>query len=290
MSAFTIDVQDYPISSKNESGRIKIAEIDRCQITAPDNTKYKITNIYLCEPVDTMHTFDIIFQHSDNPTNPSKTLYMQVPVKLGNVSKSFINNEFTEFIEEVNTNKSFQVNLAELFDAFPSKTFFSAKNTNDYLVKTDVVYLNVEKPTTTRTVLSSFGTPVSATVTINKKASPLPFRISRKTNASNPDSKDPTRTLPITIYENDNKDPKNDTNPDNIHPEIINNLSTYTGLMIFCIVLAFVVITLYIIFIMIPDSKLHIIKTPKVSGGSGWWSLQKTWTNISHQFSKTLSR
>ena len=287
MSSFTINVQDYPISSQNNQGTIVVSEPDRSQVIDPDGKIYKIATIRFIDSLDSTQSFNIVVQHSDDPTNPTKNLYIQIPVKLGNVSKQFINPEFTEFIEDANAtgSKPFQFNVSELFNALPNDHFLFATSNNEYLIKTSVVYLNVPMPTTTTSTidLRGFVPLATTTVTIKTKAPPLSFRLSSKTTEANPDSKDPSRTIPITIYENNNKDVKNDTNPDNIHPNIISNLNTYTGLIIFCIVVGFIIVTAYIILIMIPDSKLHIIK-PRVNGG-GRWSFCKIWKSISQRFS-----
>jgi hypothetical protein len=228
-----------------------------------------------------------VFEYNNSGSN---TVYIQVPVKTGNVSPTFINHEFTEFIEDATgTSNPFRSNLSELINALPdTKLYSNPKNRNPNVIKTSMMYLNVSIPTG----LVTNGVPTdkpldSATpVKIKTIAPPLNFR---KTSAYDPESKDPSRTKPITVYYHNNTEKPNSDNPDNLTHEIKVNLSTYTGLMIFCIVVGFIIATAYVIIIMIPDSKLHIIKPPRVNGGGGW-SLQKTWTNISHQFSKILSR
>lgn len=288
MSSFTINVQDYPISLQNANGNIAVSKPDISQVINPSGEIYKIATILFIDldPNDSTQ-FNIVVKHSDDPTNPTKNLYIQIPVKLGNVSKQFINPEFTEFIEDANAtdSKPFQCNVSELFNALPNDHFLFATLNNNYLIKTSVVYLNVPKPTkiTTTNELSGFTPLETTTVTIKTKAPPLSFRLSSKTTEANPDSKDPSRTIPITIYKNNNKDVKNDKNPDNILSNIKSNLNTYTGLIIFCIIFGFIIVTAYIIMFMIPDSKLHIIK-PRVNGG-GRWSFCKIWKSISQRFS-----
>ena len=294
MSVFTITVQDLPIKLTNSSGTISIppAEQERSTITytTTNNTEFtaKINNIYICKPPtgSTIADFEIVFEYSDN----SNTVYIQVPVKTGNVSPKFINPEFTEFIEDATgTSKPFRSNLSELINALPdTKLYSDTANRTTNVIKTDMMYLNVTIPTglVTNNVPSNKTLDSTTPVKIKTIAPPLNFH---KTNHYDPESKDPSRTKPITVYYHYNREEQNSDNPENLTSEIKENLRTYTGLMICCIVVGFIIATAYVIIIMIPDSKLHITKQPRVNGGGGW-SLQKTWTNISHQFSKILSR
>jgi len=266
MSSFVINVQDVPIELTNNSGSIPIEQHERCQITqTPNNTNtYKIQNIAICYPSGSYsQTVDIVFTYS----NGTSLLYLQVPVKVGNFAEKFINKEFTEFMEDAYGTQPFQCNLSELFNSISNDNFYS--NTTNTVIRTNVIYLNVSDPTPKQNNPITINADTSAKVTIKTAPKPLSFHISPNTNKENPDSKDPRRTIPIEIYKNDNKDPKT-VDSDNIKQEIKDNLSTYTGLMIFCIVVGFVMVTAYISIIMIPDSKLRIQKPPKVSGGGGW--------------------
>jgi hypothetical protein len=265
MSSFTINVQDAPILASNTGGSIPIAENARSQITQTNpfnNDIYKITNISICNPVGSNpQTFDIIFTHIN--TSGSE-IYLHVPVKIGKVSEKFINKEFTEFMEDANGTKPFQFNLSELVDSISNDKFYSNNDKTKTVIRTDVIYLNVLDPTKTSSpIVSLADATAGTTVTVKNSPKPLFFHISPNTNKDNPDSKDPSRTLPIEIYDGIG-------NNNEIKQGITDNLSTYTGLMISSIVLGFIFATAYIIIIMIPDSKLRITKTQRVSGCGGW--------------------
>ena len=261
MASFVINVQDVPIELTNTSGNIPIKQPERCQITNTTNINniYKIQNINIYDPYGSYsQTFDIVFTYTNSDTQPL-SIYLQVPVKVGNFAEKFINKEFTEFMEDANGTKPFQCNLSELFNSISNDNFYL--NTN--VIRTNVIYLNISDPTSKQTNPITTVAYTSATVTIKTAPKPLSFHISPNTNKGNPDSKDPTRTIPIEIYDGSG-------NTADIKQGIKDNLSTYTGLMILCIVIGFIMVTGYIIFIMIPDSKLRIKKNPKVGGGGGW--------------------
>lgn len=298
MSVFTINVQDLPIELEltKSSGTIFItpAEQGRSTITYTKDDKpvftANIKSIFICNPSESKDFFEIVFQYNSGSDSGSNIVYIQVPVKTGNVSPKFINPEFTEFIEDATgTSTTFRSNLSELINAIPDTKLYSNNDLTTNVIKTSMMYLNVTIPTTG---LLKYDVPTdislnsATTVKIKTIAPPLNFR---KTSEYDSESKDPSRTKPITVYYHNNTEKPNSNNPDNLTHEIKVNLSTYTGLMIFSIVVGFIIATAYIIIIMIPDSKLHIIKPPRVNGG-GRWSLQKTWNNISHQLSKILSR
>lgn len=272
MASFVINVQDVPIELTQIKGNIQITKTDRCKIITQAGSEYKIQNISIYDSSGTYsQTFDIIFKYtkSDDTTNH---IYLQVPVKVGNFAEKFINKEFTEFMEDAYGTQPFQCNLSELFNSISNDNFFSNTDTAYTVIRTNVIYLNISDPTPktkNNPIQTSANTP--AKVTIKTDPKPLSFHISPNTNKGNPDSKDPTRTIPIEIYDGSgNTAVKNQDNPDNIKQGIKDNLSTYTGLMILCIVIGFIMVTGYIIFIMIPDSKLRIKKSPKVGGGGGW--------------------
>jgi hypothetical protein len=276
MSSFVINVQDVPINLTNVSGNIQINQPDRCYITDSSMTIHKIQKIIICDPSGGyLQTFDIIFTYG---TTTKTSIYLQVPVKVGKFAEKFINKEFTEFMEDATGTQPFQCNLSELFNSISNDNFFSVNNTTSNntttVIRTNVIYLNVSDPTknTSTSPISSFSSAnTRAIVTIKTAPKPLSFRISPNTNNENPDSKYPRRTIPIEIYDGSgNTFKKTPSNPDYIKQGIKDNLSTYTGLMISCIVIGFIMVTGYIIFILIPDSKLRIQKTPKGGGGGGW--------------------
>jgi hypothetical protein len=275
MSSFVINVQDVPIKLTNVSGNIQINQPDRCYIVDSSMTIHNIKTINIWDPCGGyLQTFDIIFTYTN-------AIYLQVPVKVGNFAEKFINKEFTEFMEDATGTQPFQCNLSELFNSISNDNFFSVYNTSingdTTVIRTDVIYLNVPSPgndikNTSTSPISSFSSAnTRAIVTIKTAPKPLSFRISPNTNNENPDSKYPRRTIPIEIY---------DGSGNNIKQGIKDNLSTYTGLMISCIVIGFIMVTGYIIIIMIPDSKLRIQKTPKGGGWSFRNSLRAFFANL----------
>jgi hypothetical protein len=297
-TTYTINVYDLPITLTKKSGTtIKVDDQTRSTISTDSNNKYGISKISICEPLDTeQHTFDIIFQYdidiisqySGTNNGNSKLVYIQVPVILENVSSEFINTECTEFIESVNStadSKSFWVNLSELFgtltkDVDPTnnpKTYSSTNSNIVVVIQYNAIYLNITKPATSFIHPLGSLTPTSDSVKLNSKPAPRNFR---KTGDYNPESRDPTRTMPIEIYIGNNKEIKNEDNPDNIKDEIKTTLSTYTNLMISFIVVVFIIATLYVIWILIPDSKLRIIKPTNPIYPARGGGLRQTWNTV----------
>jgi len=267
MSTITIETQDLPILYPiPESGRSILTDSLKSQ------TKYNIKNILLCNPIDTTGSFDILFEYKTEAD--AYMYYIQVPVTIANVSKNFINTEFTQFIDEINTAPSPQFNLNELFDALPDKyTVSSVNDQNISVIKYDVVYLKVNAPTILSTNplprLDNIKRYTALPYTVNIKKSANPIMKCKKNAHYNPDSKDPKRILPMDIY--DGKDIEKNSG---IRKDVIDNLILYTTLMSFSIIVGFIIITAYVIFILIPDSKLHVIRQPYKGGGGVWRSLR----------------
>ena len=298
-TTYTIEVYDLPITLNKMNGTISVENQTRSTISTnqgkSDDKKYSINTISICEPLDKeQHTFDIIFHYKYNPmftslVNPRSSflqdyplnlIYIQVPVILENVSPEFINTECTEFIESVNStvdSQSLLVNLSELFGTLTKddtmnnpKTYSSTNSTIDAVIQYNAISLS-------NNPLGSLK-PTGDSVQLNTKPAPRNYR---KTGDYNPESRDPTRTMPIEVYYDNNKDIKNNANPDNIKDEIKTNLSTYTNLMISFIVVVFGIVTLYVIIILIPDSKLRITRLPKSTlHNGGGWSFRKMWNYL----------
>jgi hypothetical protein len=279
MSTYTINVYDMPIKfTKKDGTTIGIDDPTRSTITDSANNIYELTKISICKPLNSSNnTFDIIFQYNDKSTNPK--VYIQVPLKIQNVDVDETNAQLIEFMDYVNSttnNESFSMNLSEIFGTLKNSTTYSVDETNNALIQYNVIYLNITDPSTAEKLFRNLKAVSNITVNpLNIKPAPRNYR---KTRDYNPESRDPTRTLPIEVYDNNNKTPKNDTdNKNNIKEEINTNLQIYTTLMIFGIVLGFIIATLYVILILIPDSKLRITRLPKPKGG---WSFRKTWNYL----------
>jgi hypothetical protein len=280
-TTYTIHVYDMPIKfTKKDGTTIGIDDPTRSTITDSANNTYKLTEISICKPLNSSNnTFDIIFQYKDNSTNP-KFVYIQVPLKIQNVDVDDTNAQLIEFMEYVNsTANNASMNLSEIFDTLTNSTTYSVNNTNNTVIQYKVIYLNINEPSTAKKLFTNLKEESNITVNpLNIKPAPRNYR---KTRDYNPESRDPTRTLPIEVYDNNNKTPINTTNKDNIKEEITTNLQIYTTLMIFGIVLGFIIVTLYVIIILIPDSKLRITRLPKPKTfGGGGWSFRKMWNYL----------
>lgn len=291
MSTITIDTQDFPIFYNKEKSPnyIPIEEFGRSVLidSMHPATKYNMTQILLCSPIDATGSFDILFKYTTDLSEQLFNIYyLQVPVTIANVSKNFINNEFTQFIDEINTAPSPQFNLNELFNALPEK--YTVNSVNDQqicVIKYDVVYLKVNNPPLSNTPLPTIDpkipryTPLSQ-YTVNIKKSANPIIKCKKNDDYNHDSKDRKRILPIDIY-----DRKDMTKHNGIRKDIIKNLDIYTTFMIFSVVVGFIIVTFYVVVILIPDSKLHVIRQPYKGGGGLWRSLRdlqpsKLWNRL----------
>jgi hypothetical protein len=298
-----IKTYDMPISftKKTENKEIiedqrtiRVDDPTRSTITMQETgnsepTVYNIEQIFICKPPNydkDAYSFDIIFQY----TFGYNFVYIQVPVKIDNYSQDSVNAEFTDFIGKIQStgkSKSFRMNLSELFESIKNnykRTSSQRTGESIIVIQYNTIHLNTTKPTTIGSILqrldlvdesAKFQKP-----TMTVKPAPRNFR---KNKDYNPESRDPSRTIPIEIYKDNNKAVKNKDNLDNIKPEIKKKLQTYTGLIIFCIVVGFILATLYVIMVLIPDSKLRVTRQTKTGGGG--WSLRKTWNAVYHKMS-----
>ena len=281
-TTYTIHVYDMPIKfTKTDGTTIGIDYPTRSTITDLSNNKYEITKISICKPLNSSNTFDIIFQYKDTSTNDNpKIVYIQVPLLIRNVDVDEKNAQFIEFMEYVNSNAiNVSMNLSEIFGTLTNSKTYSVNNTSNAVIQYNVISLNITDPSTAEKLFTNLKEDSSIQVKpLNIKPAPRNYR---KTGDYNPESRDPTRTMPVEVYINKNKDIKNNDNPDNIKDEIKTNLSTYTNLMIFFIVVVFVIVTLYVIIILIPDSKLRITRLPKSTlPNGGGWSFRKMWNYL----------
>lgn len=282
MATFTIETPDFPIFSKYDTTQqcIPIPDSKRSILTDALNPThpYDITKILICEPITgSTNSFNILFVYGD-----TSNIYLQVPVTIANVSPKFINKEFTQLINEFNTSASIQFNLTELLNALPANyTISSGQGSNIFVIKYDAVYLKVSKPTTisSNPLNRITVTPSATSYTVKMKTLNNTIMKCKKNEKYNPDSKDPTRTLRVDAY--DGKDMKTNNG---VKQEYLDNLSRYTGLMMVCIVAGFILVTLYVIVVLIPDSKLNVIYSKPIVGGSGGRTIRQVWNNIYKRF------